>query len=168
MGSNLLRRVSWRTAALITPVILCIGSLIFFGMILYNNSEIPEGMKIVDALRTGLIDRQQIIIVCYLGLMINAIGKGVKYSLFDSTKEMAYIPLDPELKVKGKAAVDVIGGRGGKAGGGYIQMGLLTIFSSSALYQLVHIIAPIAVGIVFLWILSVFGLSTKFKAITKD
>lgn len=137
-------------------------------MIFFNNSQVPAGMKIVDALKQGLIDKKLVIIVCYLGLFINAIGKGVKYSLFDSTKEMAYIPLDPELKVKGKAAVDVIGGRGGKAGGGYVQMGLLTIFSSSALYQLVHIIAPIAVGIVFLWILSVFGLSTRFKAITKE
>ena len=63
---------------------------------------------------------------------------------------MAYIPLDPELKVKGKAAVDVIGGRGGKSAGSYVQMGLLTLFSGSALYQLVPIIAPIAVGIVVL------------------
>ena len=168
LGSNILRRVTWRTAALITPVILIIGSLIFFGMIFYNNLQIPEGMKIAHALKAGLIDRKLVILVCYIGLLVNAIGKGVKYSLFDSTKEMAYIPLDPELKVKGKAAVDVIGGRGGKAGGGYIQMGLLTIFSSSALYQLVHIIAPIAVGIVLLWILSVFGLSKKFKAITHE
>jgi len=45
-------------------------------------------------------------------------------------------------------------------------MGLLTAFSGSALYQLVPIIAPIAVGVVFLWILSVFGLSTRFKALT--
>ena len=81
---------------------------------------------------------------------------------------MAYIPLDPELKVKGKAAVDVIGGRGGKSGGAYIQMSLLTCFSGSALYQLAHIFAPIVVGVVFLWLLSVFGLSKKFKAITHD
>ena len=137
-------------------------------MIFYNNAQVPAGMKIVNALREGLIDRKLVIAVCYVGLLVNAIGKGVKYSLFDSTKEMAYIPLDPELKVKGKAAVDVIGGRGGKAGGGYIQMCLLTICSSSALYLLVHFIAPIAVGIVLLWILSVFGLAKKFKAITHE
>ena len=50
--------------------------------------------------------------------------------------------------------------------GSYMQMGLLTLFGGSALYQLVPIIAPIAVGIVVLWILSVFGLSKKFKAMT--
>jgi AAA family ATP:ADP antiporter len=81
---------------------------------------------------------------------------------------MAYIPLDPELKIKGKAAVDVIGGRGGKSAGSYVQMGLLTVFSGSALYQLVPIIAPIAVGIVGLWILSVFNLSKRFKTLTSE
>src|SRR5690606_18758412 len=77
-----------------------------------------------------------------------------------------YIPLDQELKVKGKAAVDVIGGRGGKSLGSYIQMGLLTVFSGSALYQLVPVIAPIVLVIVVLWILSVLGLSKRFTSLT--
>jgi AAA family ATP:ADP antiporter len=47
-------------------------------------------------------------------------------------------------------------------------MGLLTVFSGSALYQLVPIIAPIALGIVCLWILSVFGLNKRFKALTEN
>ncbi|MGD0466591.1 MAG: Npt1/Npt2 family nucleotide transporter [Gammaproteobacteria bacterium] len=168
LGSNLLRRVTWRTAALITPGVIIVGTLIFFTVILYNNSQVPEGMKIVEALRLGLIKKELVLFVVWVGLIINALGKGFKYSLFDPTKEMAYIPLDPELKVKGKAAVDVIGGRGGKSGGAYIQMSLLTCFSGSALYQLAHIFAPIVVGVVFLWLLSVFGLSKKFKAITHD
>lgn len=166
VGSNLLRIFSWRTCALITPMVLISGILIFFGVIYYNNSMLPVGMKIVDAISQGVINRELIVYAVGLGLFVNAFGKAVKYSLFDPTKEMAYIPLDPELKVKGKAAVDVIGGRGGKSAGSYIQMGLLTLFQGSALYQLVPIIAPIAVGIVVLWILSVFGLSKRFQDLT--
>jgi AAA family ATP:ADP antiporter len=166
IGSNLLRSLSWRTCALITPAVLITGILVFFGVIYYNNGMLPEGMKIVEAIEQGVISKELIVFAVGLGLFVNAFGKAVKYSLFDPTKEMAYIPLDPELKVKGKAAVDVIGGRGGKSAGSYIQMGLLTLFSGSALYQLVPIIAPIAVGIVALWILSVFGLSKRFRALT--
>ncbi len=168
IGSNILRRFSWRTAALITPVVLIIGIGIFFGVIAYNNTFVPEGLKIAEALAQGLMNRELIVFVVFLGLTVNAFGKAVKYSLFDPTKEMAYIPLDPDLKVKGKAAVDVIGGRGGKSGGAYIQMGLLTIFGGSALYQLVPIIAPIVLGVVILWLCSVFGLSKKFQQITHD
>lgn len=166
IGSNLLRFFSWRTCALITPAVLITGILSFFGIIYYNNTLIPDGMKIVEAIKQGIINKELIVLAVFLGAFINAFGKAVKYSLFDPTKEMAYIPLDQELKVKGKAAVDVIGGRGGKSGGAYIQMGLLTVFSSSALYQLVPIIAPIALGIVVLWILSVFRLSVRFTALT--
>ncbi|MBU6446736.1 MAG: AAA family ATPase, partial [Verrucomicrobia bacterium] len=166
VGSNLLRRLSWRTCALITPVVLLTGVLIFFSVIYYNNGLLPEGMKIVDAIKQGVVNRELIVFAVVLGLFVNAFGKAVKYSLFDPTKEMAYIPLDPELKIKGKAAVDVIGGRGGKSLGSYTQMGLLTVFTGSALYQLVPIIAPVVLGIVVLWILSVFGLNKKFTALT--
>jgi AAA family ATP:ADP antiporter len=167
VGSNLLRTFSWRTCALITPIVLIAGILVFFGVIGYNNSILPAGVKLADGLKQGLINKSLIVFAVTVGLFVNAFGKAVKYSLFDPTKEMAYIPLDSELKVKGKAAVDVIGGRGGKSAGSYIQMGLLTAFSGSALYQLVPVIAPIAIGVVLLWILSVFGLNKKFRELTE-
>ncbi len=116
---------------MITPIILISGSLLFFGVIYYNNTLLPDGMKIVDGITQGIINKELIVFAVGLGVFINAFAKAVKYSLFDPTKEMAYIPLDPELKVKGKAAVDVIGGRGGKSAGSYIQMGLLTVFSGA-------------------------------------
>lgn len=166
VGSNILRRFTWRTAALITPAVLLVGIMAFFGLILYNNSHVPEGMSVLDAIQQNVISVELIAFAVFVGLFINAFSKAVKYSLFDPTKEMAYIPLDPELKVKGKAAVDVIGGRGGKAGGAWIQVGLLSVFAGSTLNMLVPIIAPILILVVVLWLASVFGLSKKFVALT--
>jgi AAA family ATP:ADP antiporter len=43
---------------------------------------------------------------------------------------MANIPLDPESKTKGKAAIDVVGARLGKAGGSLVQQALIAIHHS--------------------------------------
>ena len=108
-------------------------------------------------------------IAVVVGLIQNAFSKGVKYSLFDSTKQMAYIPLDPELKVKGQAAVEIIAGRGGKSGGAAIQSTLLLIAGGGvSLSSMVDILGSIVLVVVMLWILAVCNLSKRFEALTAE
>lgn len=61
----------------------------------------------------------------YLAVLVgaaqNIFSKSSKYSLFDPCKETAYIPLDDEVRTKGKAAIDVICNPLGKSGGALIQ-----------------------------------------------
>ena len=160
VGANILRKFSWRTAALITPVFLITTSLIFFGVIMYENKAGVEA---------NLWGYSVLFIAVVVGLIQNAFSKGVKYSLFDSTKQMAYIPLDPELKVKGQAAVEIIAGRGGKSGGAAIQSTLLLIAGGGvSLSSMVDILGSIVLVVVMLWILAVCNLSKRFEALTAE
>ncbi len=158
-ASNLLRKCSWRTAALITPIsVLVLGGL-FFGIVWYEN---------VNGVNANLFGFNVLALAVGFGLVQDALSKGIKYSLFDTTKQMTYIPLDPDLKTKGQAAVEVIGGRLGKAGGSLINETLLSIFAGATMTGLVGIIAPIVLIVVGLWTGSVFGLNKKYTALLKQ
>ena len=77
---------------------------------------------------------------------------------------MAYIPLDQEQKVKGKAAIDVVGARLGKSGGSIIQQGLLVVFGSIA--AITPYVAIILMAFIVAWMFAVRSLSRQFLALT--
>lgn len=162
VGMNILQRCKWRTAALMTPVMLLGTGSIFFGLLIYARAHSPfEQVQLLGMTTTVVM------LTVVVGLIQNVLSKGPKYTLFDSTKQMAYIPLDPELKTKGQAAVEVVGGRFGKSGGAFIQSVLLMISGAGAtLLDLSPIIAPIVLVIVVLWVMAICGLNPKFLALT--
>lgn len=156
IGSILVRKLGWRFAALMTPMVLGITGILFFMCVLTPNIVAPLGMMFsISPLLLGVL----------IGLAQNVLSKSIKYALFDPTKEMAYIPLDDESKMRGKAAIDVVANRFGKSGGGYIQIALLAVFGT--LSEIVPYLAIFFVLFIIIWSVSVMKLSTKFYAACK-
>lgn len=152
---NVLRIFGWRVAALITPTVLLITGVIFFAIVMFMEHAQP----IVQALAITPLYAAVIV-----GMAQNVMSKSAKYSLFDPTKEMTYIPLDQESKVKGKAAIDVVGSRLGKAGGSFIQQGLFFI---GPLAVITPYIALIIFVIIAAWIVAAYKLGHEFAVKSK-
>jgi len=157
VGVNVLRRFSWYTAAILTPLMLGITGAIFFAVFIFRVD--------VEPLFSGL-GLSALFIAVTFGTVQNVLSKAVKYSLFDPTKEMAYIPLDDELKTKGKAAVDVVGARLGKSGGAFIQF-MLIWATGLSINDLAGFFFAIFSVIIFAWMFGVRELSKEFEKIKK-
>ncbi|MFU7503436.1 MAG: Npt1/Npt2 family nucleotide transporter, partial [Candidatus Tisiphia sp.] len=154
VGSNILRRVSWFTAAMITPVMMLITGIAFFAFIFFDST--------IAMYITGLLTSGPAIAVM-IGMIQNILSKATKYSLFDATKNMAYIPLDKDLRTKGQAAVEVIGGRFGKSGGGIIQSTFFILLPSFTFVEATPYFAGIFFVIVILWIYAVKALNKEYQ-----
>ncbi len=156
-GSNLIRRLGWKRAAMITPFVVLITGVSFFSFVIFKNQL--SGV-------TAFFGTSTLLFSVVLGAIQNISSKSAKYAFFDPTKEMTYIPLDQEQKVKGKAAVDVVGARLGKSGGALMQQGLILAFGSIAA------ITPYACGIllfiIFAWLVTTKSLSKQFAKETEN
>jgi AAA family ATP:ADP antiporter len=160
LGNNILRRLSWLKAAIITPIMVLVTSTIFFFVVWNGTKSTPFA---------PLMGTTVVLVAVLVGQIQNVLSKGTKYSLFDSTKQMAYIPLDPEAKVKGQAAVEVIGGRAGKSGGAAVQSTLLAVIGGNvSLASLTYILGPMVIVICLIWTFSVFGLSRRFTSLVES
>lgn len=157
VGGNVMRRFGWGVAAQITPVVLLITGVGFFSFVLFK--DYLTGF-------IALLGTTPLMLAVVFGTAQNIMSKSAKYSLFDPTKEMAYIPLDQESKVKGKAAIDVVGARLGKSGGSLIQQGLIVLCGSVSL--ITPYVAGILFFIIFAWILASKSLSKQFARLTAE
>lgn len=153
--STLVSRFGWTRTALITPTIMLITSAGFFGFMLFRE-------QLAGPVEMFLGTRPLVIVVIFGALQV-CLSKASKYSVFDSTREMAFIPLDHEVKLKGKAAIDGVGSRLGKSGGSLIHQGLLMVFATvgaSAPY-----VAIILMAVIFGWMYAVRSLGHQFSAL---
>ena len=120
-----MRRFSWTTSALIPPAIFLLTGIAFFSCFLFQDSALAKLTMImgVTPLAVGV----------FFGSLQNVFARASKYTLFDATKELAFIPLSKESRMKGKAAIDGFGSRLGKSGASVIHQGLIMVFGSITL-----------------------------------
>lgn len=153
-----IKRFGWTRAALITPVILLITSIGFFTCLLFSDS--------LRGFIQSYLGMTPLALVALFGSLQICLSRGCKYTVFDATKELSFVPLTPESRKKGKAAIDGVGSRIGKSGGSVIHQGLLMICSSftvSAPY-----IAIFLLIVICLWIIGVRVLGKEFNKLVSS
>ena len=152
LGNYILRTFRWLVPALCTPIGAGSTGVIFFSVIIFKDFFKP----LLDNYNLTLVS-----LAVILGSIQVIIFKSFNYAFVDATKEMAFIPLDRELRTKGKAAVDVIGGRFGKSFGAILQQ-LMFHFISPSLSNLTVELCIAFVITMTMWIFSVIALNKEF------
>ncbi len=154
LSGNIIRILGWHFSAQITPIIVGGTGFLFLMLLLFQER--------LGFLSTYLSITPLALIV-FFGAFQNVISKVMKHCFFDPTKEMAFIPLDHESKVKGKAAVDVVGSRLGKSGSSWIQVVLITLSSTGSVLSITSLLIPFVAVTVAFWVYSVRTLNKQFS-----
>ncbi|MBF5058732.1 Npt1/Npt2 family nucleotide transporter [Candidatus Neptunochlamydia vexilliferae] len=157
ISGNMIRRMGWTFSALITPIALLVTGVFFFGFLLL--SDHPSLIS-----WSAAMGFTPLALGVLFGTVQNVFSRGCKYTLFDATKEIAFIPLSSESKLKGKAAIDGVGSRLGKTGGSIIHGGLLMVFGSVSLST--PFVGVFLLLVVFGWIVATKSLGRQFNRLT--
>lgn len=151
----LIRCCGWRKVALITPFVLFLSSLVFFPLVYLQGNLVVQG-AFYEYLAVDLM-----FFLVWLGGVQNAFIRGSKYSLYDTTKEMVFIPLSTEEKRQSKVVVDGIASRLGKSSGSVILVVLLSVCSS--LKETIPYLLVLSLVITIAWLYSVVVLDREVK-----
>jgi AAA family ATP:ADP antiporter len=150
--SKVIQRYSWTSCALIPPLVVAATGMLFFHFIFFPN----HGFSWI----LGFFNMSPLMLCVTLGSAQNCLSRAAKYTFFDATKEIAFIPLSNEAKLKGKAAIDGVGSRLGKSGGSAVHQGLILLFSSVA--SSIPYVAGAFFIVACIWALSVIRLGKEF------
>jgi ATP:ADP antiporter, AAA family len=148
ISGNVIRYYGWTITALITPLIWLLTSLGVFSEVILS------GTFIMDLFSSFVSNPANLFLL--LGSIQICFGRACKYTVFDETKEISFIPLSKQNQRKSKAIVDGLASRFGKSGGSLIYITLF-MFVGDIKHAIPYVAFIIFMGII-LWIYAVFSL----------
>lgn len=154
-SSNIIRRLGWFAGAIITPLFVLITGALFFFITEFNMFKNFAGIIAIGG--------DPLLLAVTIGAWQNVFSKSSKYTFFDATKEMSYVPLDDELKTKGKAAADVIATKFGKSFSALIQSMIFMIAPNATYNTISFYIMIIFFVVCFIWLYAVRCLSKEYN-----
>ncbi len=146
-----IQKFGWTITALITPIIWLITGLGFLISILSQNFFLYQMLA-------AFLDFTPLAFTVFIGATQISLGRASKYTLFDQTKEMVFIPLGPSEQRTGKAWIEGIITWVGKLGAALIYQLFLLLFLEA---NLVSYILYTFLGLLSIWIISIHKLSKK-------
>lgn len=157
VASNfLIRRFSWTLNAMIAPALLLITGVGFFSFLFMKDS--PFGIALAASLGST-----PLLLGVLFGSVQQCISRASKYTIFDATKELAFIPLSRESKLKGKAVIDGIGSRLGKSGSALAYQALLLLFGTVS--ATLPYVGLILLAVIAAWMVAVTYLGKQFQSL---
>ncbi len=155
VSGNLIRRLGWKITALVTPAVLLTTGLGFFYFLFLKRYAQFANIAV------SFLGISPLVLAVFFGSLLEICSRSLKYTIFDDTKEMAFIPLTPSEKLQGKSAIDGIGSRLGKSGASFLMQLLFMAFStpmgaSPYIFVIMLLVMPV-------WIVSINRLAKQFE-----
>ena len=157
IGNNSLRIFGWLPVALFTPIIMLVTGLIFFFVAIHEFIPPFLSYRFSSILSFAVL----------IGAIQNIITKGTKYAIWDTSKEMLYIPLDPELKVKGKVSVDLVSSKTGKLISSGIFLLIFHLFPTLTYVDCIPQTAVVFIVFCVLWLYGIKKLNGQYQTLLK-
>lgn len=152
----ILLKKGWTKAALSTPVILLLTEGAFFFFL--------RGRSFTETW-IGWTPEEWISCLVFLGSLQYCLCRAAKYTLFDSSKELAYVLLPDKEKMEGKLVIDGVCARIGRGGASLLSIALIAL-SGSVLGSALPT-GILAIGVTCSWISSVFKLGGRLEGSEK-
>lgn len=116
------KRLKWSTVALITPAVLFCTSFFFFTFLHFSPEQMSAFFPWVSPFY----------LLMSLGSLHYLLGTTAKYTIFDMSKEMAFLSIEPEERMRAKSVIDCVGSRLGKSGASSLYQVFLVLFGATS------------------------------------